>query len=437
MRFERLILTSGGHAVSVRFHPRFTVIAGVGPLEREGVTSELLGALRGPRPGTNLELVQDNGRRLAILRPGWGLGDRALDSETGAELTDELTTPDGRLDLLAPLGMSLDRARSLARFSALDLMAKEAQDEFVHELAGHPQGQLWLSADRLIEATRRLDAAATSVGATPEDTTVMAEVDARHAEFERAQDRCDSVRHHGIFTGLACAIAGVPAVLMNRWSAIGFVAVAAIFLGLAVIFRRRMEEARVAEDHALSAAGAASYGGFLHQRVAALMNAQESQRREISAAVTEHRLAQAAWTALVGDIDVRWANQHKVAIAAAAASAGDAEGAALAHALVQSHPSNPKELADLLLERIDALQAAGLGDESLPLILDEPFEGLDADAKHWMLEVLVRAAGHPQVVLLTEDEDIVEWARGEEPVGDLAVVFPAPDRVERELRIAS
>jgi hypothetical protein len=41
------------------------------------------------------------------------------------------------------------------------------------------------------------------------------------------------------------------------------------------------------------------------------------------------------------------------------------------------------------------------------------------------------------VVLLTEDADIVAWARGEEPVGDLAVVFPAPDRVERELRIAS
>jgi hypothetical protein len=78
MHWERLILSSRDSSVTVRFHPRLTVVIGVGPLEREGITSEVLGALRGPRPGTNLEVVEADGSRLAILRPGWGLGDRVV-----------------------------------------------------------------------------------------------------------------------------------------------------------------------------------------------------------------------------------------------------------------------------------------------------------------------------------------------------------------------
>lgn len=435
MRYQRLILTSGEHAVSVRFHPRFTVIAGVGPLEREGVTSELLGAMRGPRPGTNLEVVTDSGQHIAVLRPEWGLGDRALDALTGAELTDRLTTPDGRLDLLAPQGLSLGQARRLTRFSALDLMAHDAQESLVGVLATKPQRALWESADRLAAARQRLEAAATTMGATPEDTAVIAEVDERHRQFEAAQDRCEAIRQHGMFTCMACALAGVPAVLMNRWSAVGFVAVAVVFLIVGVVFRRRLEAASVAEATALDAAGAASYGGFLHQRVAAMINIQESQRHEVSAAVSEHRLAQAAWTAMVGDVDVEWALVRQAAIAAAAGSAGDIEGATLALKLARASQPDPRELAELLMARIAKLEEVGASGESLPLILDEPFEGLDQRAKRWLLELLVRSAG-PQIVLLTDDADVIDWARGEEAGGSLAVMSPAPSDAKPGLRIA-
>jgi hypothetical protein len=185
----------------------------------------------------------------------------------------------------------------------------------------------------------------------------------------------------------------------------------------------------------LDAAGAASYGGFLHQRVAAMINIQESQRHEVSAAVSEHRLAQAAWTAMVGDVDVEWALVRQAAIAAAAGSAGDIEGATLALKLARASQPDPRELAELLMARIAKLEEVGASGESLPLILDEPFEGLDQRAKRWLLELLVRSAG-PQIVLLTDDADVIDWARGEEAGGSLAVMSPAPSDAKPGLRIA-
>jgi hypothetical protein len=437
MRYERLIMTAGDRAVSVRFHPRFTVIAGVGPLEREGIISELLGALGGPRPGTNLEVVTDRGQHVAVLRPSWGAGDRAIDPMTGAELTGQLVRPDGGLDLLAPLGLKLDAARRLSRFGALDLMVRQTSDGLVLSLAGRPQAELWRTAARLIDARARMEVAAASIGASRQDTAAIAEVDARHGEHERAQDRCETVRHHGIFTGMACAVAAGPAVLMNRWSAFGFIAVATGFLMLSIVFRRRLEVARHAETAALDAAGAISYSGFLHQRVAAMIGTQERQRHEISAAVTEHRMAQAAWTSLAGDVDLDWAMEHQAEIAAAAGSAGDADGIALSASFAERHPPDPREMAELLRLRVDQLQAVGFSEESLPLILDEPFAGLDPAVTRWLLELLVRTSGRPQIVLLTETDAIVAWARAGETAGDLSVMSPTPDRLDAAMRVAS
>src|SRR5258706_15120114 len=91
MRYHRLILEGGANAVTVRFHPRLTVIGGVGRLERQSLTGELLGALGPGRPGVHLELVDDNGRQLAAMRPHGGGRDRVLETETGLDVTDEFT----------------------------------------------------------------------------------------------------------------------------------------------------------------------------------------------------------------------------------------------------------------------------------------------------------------------------------------------------------
>ena len=428
MRWERLILSSPDSTVTVRFHPRLTVVVGVGPVEREGVTSEVLGALGGPRPGTNLELVGGDNRRIAVLRPGWGLGDRVLDPDSGEDLSPRYQTPDGRLDLLAPLGLSPADARRLMRFTAIDALAPAEEQRIVNALAALPQATLWPAADRLVLARSALEHAATEMGMSASDSGAFAEVEQRHEEFEKAQDRCDAIRHHGIFTGLACALAGIPAVVLNRLAAVPFVIMAAAFTAVSVVFRRRLEVARVKEEEALTHAGAASYGGFVHQRIAVLMNQQEFRFRQASSAVTEHRRAQAAWTKLVGDVDVDWARARQAAVTAAAADAGDRDAAHLAQELRRSQPANPRLLGELLLRRVDELQSVGPTGEELPLILDEPFEGLEPAALRWLLELVLRVGGHPQLVLLTEDPEIAAWAEREALGGNVAVVAPSPTR---------
>jgi hypothetical protein len=432
MRWERLILSSPDSSVTLRFHPRLTVVVGVGPVEREGVASELLGALAGPRPGTNLEVVLRDGRRIAVLRPGWGLGDRVIDPESGEDLTAHYEGPDGNLDLLAPLGLTLAEARRLLRFTAMDALAPADEQRLVSGLAGLSQTKLWAAADRLVRARSALERVSREVGMSAGDSDAIAEVEDRHQKFEKAQDRCDSIRHHGIFTGVACALAGIPAVLLNRLAAVPFVVLAGAFTAVSVVFRRRLEEARRAENEALRAAGASSYGGFVHQRIAVLMSQQELRFRQVSTAVTEHRRAQAAWTKLVGDVDVEWALRHQSAIAAAAGQAGDEEGMRLAQELRRVQPASPRLLAELLLQRVSELESVGLTGEEVPLILDEPFEGLEPAALRWLLELLVRVGGHPQLVLLTEDRDIAEWAERQVLGGDVAVVAPAPVRRAEE-----
>ena len=100
----------------------------------------------------------------------------------------------------------------------------------------------------------------------------------------------------------------------------------------------------------------------------------------------------------------------------------------LAQALRRSQPANPRLLGELLLKRVDELQAVGPFDDELPLILEEPFEGLEPVALRWLLELLLRVGGHPQLVLLTEEPEIAGWAEREAVSGNVAVVAPAPAR---------
>ena len=69
MHYERLVIEAGENTFTLSLHPKLTVIAGVGRLEREGLVSELVGALSSSRAGVHLEMVEDSGRHLAVFRP--------------------------------------------------------------------------------------------------------------------------------------------------------------------------------------------------------------------------------------------------------------------------------------------------------------------------------------------------------------------------------
>jgi len=76
----------------------------------------------------------------------------------------------------------------------------------------------------------------------------------------------------------------------------------------------------------------------------------------------------------------------------------------------------------------------------MPLILDDPLVSVEAGVKQWILELIGRSAGSPQVVYLTADPEVAAWARLEAMAGHLAVLEPAPeqdDEASRPIELAS
>ena len=424
MRYQRLILEAGPNAVTVRFHERLTVVAGVGRLERESLVGELLGSLGGGRGGAHLEISEDSGRRLAVMRPESGR-DRVIEIETGQDVTSEFENVDGVVDVLDHLGLNLETARRLCRLSATDVAATSRSDALVRALAGVNQDDLWQAADRVRATDVALKAEAEALGAAPEDAPVIEEIERRHEDLEKAQERHEDVRHHAIFIGGACALGAIPAALLNRLYALPFLAVALLTTVISIRFRRRMELARKAETEALAAAGARSYIGFHLQRVNGLLQGQHNRQR-LAQAAEDHRRAVESWQALAGEIAVEWALTMRERIATLAQRLEDEGRAQSGLASPNLRAVEPADLAHALVARLAELRHAGPGGQSLPLILDEPLFGVDASIKQWMLELIGRSAGTPQVVYLTEDEDVAAWARMEAVAGHLAVIEPSP-----------
>jgi hypothetical protein len=426
VRYQRLILEAGPNNVTVRFHPRLTVIAGVGRLERDSLVGEMLGALAGGRAGAHLEILDDSGRKLAVIRPDGPERDRVIDTGTGEDVSEEFAPPGTRIDLLHHFGLTVESARRRSRMMANDVQAASKSDTLVAELANMDQTELWAAAERLRASDQRLKGEAEAMGATPEDAPMIEEIERRHEQFEAAQRRHEQIRHHGVFIGGACAVAAMPAYALNRFAALPFAAVATLALIVGVVFRRRMEKAREAEQSALAAAGARSYIGFHLQRVHGIMEGQHDRRR-LSDAAEEHRHASEAWKALAGDVAVDWAIGIRDRVLAAARRRADDQAAGEAVAAGGPGKVEPTDLAHALVTRLADLRHAGPSGESLPLILDEPLEGVEPSVKQWMLELIGRSAGSPQVVYLTEDEDVAAWARMEALSGQLSVLEPNPE----------
>ena len=63
-------------------------------------------------------------------------------------------------------------------------------------------------------------------------------------------------------------------------------------------------------------------------------------------------------------------------------------------------------------------------------MLDDPFLALDASVKPALLELLSRSAGSPQVIFLTNDPDVLTWARLEALTGEIGILEAAPSTEE-------
>jgi hypothetical protein len=423
MRFDRLVIEADENTFSLEFHPRLTVIGGVGSLEREGLITELIGSLSSSRAGVHAEIVADNGNRFAVFRP-FGARARVIDVEAAADVSSRFADDDGNIDLLSVAGLDTRTAKRRLRLTSSDLTTSTHHDQIIRRLAAVEPDQLWGLAESVTAAQKTLDEEAGASGSAPEDAAVAARIEERHAHFEDAQSRAEKVRKGSFFVGASAALLAVPSVLWaGQTLAMAFVILACMVTALSFVQNQRMGKAGKAEEQALAEAGAQSYLGFHLQRVNGLLDSQASRQRLMKAA-GDHEVAMKAWFDTAGDILVEWAGEHRAEIDEATRRAADVD--AMASTPLPTDPENDEvaALAHALVQRLEDVRGIGPAGENLPLVLDDSLNGLAPELKAPLLEMLVRSSEHQQIVFLTEDTDVTEWARVEAITGDLSILEP-------------
>ena len=422
MRFERLTLVQGRHALTLGFHPCLTVIAGVGPEEREGLTGELLGALAGTRRGATLELVDDTGQQFAIHRGEIASDDKVIDRDSGADVGQQFAVG-GRVDLLATLGLTMAETRHRARLSASDL--GDHDQAVISRLARQDQDQLWTAAERLLVCNVRVDVESqpSDEATDPIDAAMHEQVEESHNGYLAASRRAHSATRIG-GTIIGVGMASVVAIAFASQGGVALAPLAVVAMaGLFIMGRHHeMRMAEMAEWDALGMAGISSYDQL--SNVIDGGHTDKIRRKRLAEALADQADIAEKWRSLAGDVPVKWALEHKTRILAAAeqaAGADDTEGLWP----VPPRPVDQAEIAERLVVRLAQLRHVGGMGESFPLILDEPLSDADTSVKQWVLEMIGRSAGSPQVVYLTADEDVAAWARMEAIAGHVAIVEPA------------
>ncbi len=424
MRVERLVIEAGENTLTLELHPRLTVVAGMGQVERESLVGELIGAFAGSRPGLHMEIEERSGRHLALFRPPTGRH-RMVDVDRVRDVTAEFTDEDGDCNVLSTLGLDSRTARRLMRFGLSDLATSNERGKAVEVLAGLDQRRVWALAESLRQAEGDLTTEAEAIGSAPEDASMIDEVEARHIAVERAADQFESTRKRTFWIGGASALATIPGAMGAGPVGLLFGLVAAASVAASLLARAKVGRAAKAEERALADAGANSYLGFQLQRVNGLLG-NDAHRKALMDVAGARRVALGEWQQIAGDIPVEWAFAHREEIQAASRLRRevDALGALSATApdLTEDYTG---ELAHVLVSRLAEVRS--IAGEGVPLLLDDPFQQLDPSVKLLLLELLGRSAGEPQIVILTEDEDVASWARLEALTGEVALVEPAPE----------
>lgn len=425
------MIQAGSNSFSLELHPRLTVIAGVGQLERDGLIGEFIGALGSSRTGVHAELIQDDGRHLAVFRPTGGRH-RVVDINSATDVSKEFATPDGRIDLLDHAGVDRRRARRRLRLGSADLTTASHGAHLVRELAEQDQTKLWAAAEQMRLTDDELQQVAESVGSAPEDAAVIDRIEQRHQKWENAQERHDRFRHKSIVIALAGALSAIPIAFVSRIAAMGPLFLASFSVLLSVMFRSAMARAARSEEEALAEAGAQSYLGFHLQRVNGLLSS-DANRKKLMNAAEDHKKAIFEWRRMAGDIQVEWAFEHREEVEATAHVRRDITAlGAMSSTAPDMDNDHATGLARVLVTRLSEVRHFGAGGESFPLLLDDPFVELEPGLKPSLLELLGHGAGSPQLIFLTEDEDVASWARLEALTGALSIIEPTPDAVEKK-----
>jgi hypothetical protein len=222
------------------------------------------------------------------------------------------------------------------------------------------------------------------------------------------------------------AISTVPAAMVvGGIVAIPLILAAVAATLLSIVYWHRLENARQQEQNALRVAGANSYLNFQITRVNQLV-AGDLHRKDLLAAAEYHRAALVEWQLLAGDVPVAWAMDHRGEVRHAAEQLRTAIGGTR-NPMMSTLSEVEETTADVgraLLARLAEARSLGTGEETFPVFLDDPFANLPSEAKPGLLELLVQAGLQQQIIYLTEDPDVAEWARIEAITGDIAIIEP-------------
>jgi len=425
VRYERLVIEGGGASYVLDFHPRLTVISGVGQIERDGIVNELVGALGATRAGVHAEIVADGGHQFAIFRPV-NAHHRVISVDTACDVSDRFRNSAGEIDILARAGLNPRSARQLVRLGAAELRASGQGDQLIARLAGYDQSELWARAARAIDADNDLRIVADDTGAQPEDAAIVQAVEDHHNAFVAEQRRAERTRRITFGAAAFLALFGLAMAMRQSEMAAGLlIIVASAVAAMSLRHNGRLEGAEAAETAALEAAGAQSYLGFHLQRVDGLLS-DDRQRRRLMHAADIAKQARQSFATMVGlDIEPSWAVDHQGDVEARRAGhRGEISGRESSH-------------AKLLRGRLEGLRSSAAGGESLPMVLDDSFREIAREDRPALLELLVERSREQQIIFLTDDEDIATWARLESLAGDMAIVEPVATNSNRKAGIAS
>jgi hypothetical protein len=72
----------------------------------------------------------------------------------------------------------------------------------------------------------------------------------------------------------------------------------------------------------------------------------------------------------------------------------------------------------------------GPAGENVTVVFDEPFERIHGDRKWTLLDVLEKLSASVQLVYLTDDVDVLVWARRRSSRGTVSLLEPAHELTE-------
>ncbi|MEZ5321610.1 MAG: hypothetical protein R2698_05975 [Microthrixaceae bacterium] len=378
----------------------------------------------GGREGVHLEIRSDAGERFAVFRPR-GARHRIVNVDRAVDVSEDFEDEHGGVSLLATAGIEAEDAKATMRISSADLLTTSERDDLIHRLAHLNQKELWVSAETLRSAQRRLDDEASAASSTAEDVKVIEQIELRHNEHERLRATAERIRRAAFILAGFAGLAVVPAaVQFGALATLPLVAVATVAVTVSVWSWRRVIRSAREEEIALTEFGAQSYLGFHIQRVNGLLSSDQA-RRQLMKAAEHQREALRRWQVIAGDVDLDWVMSNRTEIDAAARIRSAVFGGD--RVTEPAEAEKAAGLAHTVVSRLATLRTMGPADEQFAALFDEPFADLDEALVPALLELLIRSSEHQQIVLLTNDPTVMSWARLEAMTGALSIVEPSPE----------